>query len=225
MNTKHVLLIFPHPDDETLGKAGAVALYTRQGVPVTLICATLGEMGRNMGRPLFANRETLPQIRERELREACRILGIGDLRLLHLRDKTLEFEDEDALADRIEAVIREVQPSVIMTYYPGHGVHPDHDALAAAVVRAVRRLPRDERPVIHASPVTRNAEAVLGPPDIVLDVRSVLDVKLAAMRAHRSQTEGMFKRLEEEAAKDPKVKEEFERNLSVERYWIYRVDE
>ena len=90
---RHVLAVYPHPDDETFGKAGTIALYTRAGTPVTLICGTLGQMGRNMGKPFFATRETLPIIREKELRDACSILGIKDLRLLGLRDKTVEFED------------------------------------------------------------------------------------------------------------------------------------
>ncbi|MDB5084113.1 MAG: bacillithiol biosynthesis deacetylase BshB2, partial [Bacilli bacterium] len=57
---RHVLVVLPHPDDESFGTAGAIALYTQAGIPVTYVCGTLGEMGRNMGRPFFANRETLP---------------------------------------------------------------------------------------------------------------------------------------------------------------------
>ncbi|MCL6444107.1 MAG: bacillithiol biosynthesis deacetylase BshB2 [Alicyclobacillus sp.] len=222
---RHVLAVYPHPDDETFGKAGTFALFAKAGVPVTLICGTLGQMGRNMGKPFFATRETLPLIREQELRAACEVLGIRDLRLFGLRDKTVEFEDPEALADRIEAVIREVDPSVVMTYYPGHGVHPDHDAMSHATVLAIRRLPKERRPVVWGSPVTANPRETFGPPDIVVDVTSVMDVKLAATRAHRSQSEAMFKHMEEEAAKDPKVREEFERRFATENYWIYPVED
>lgn len=37
-------------------------------------------MGRNLGNPPFATRESLPSIRERELEEACKVIGITDLR-------------------------------------------------------------------------------------------------------------------------------------------------
>ncbi|MCL6548411.1 MAG: bacillithiol biosynthesis deacetylase BshB2 [Alicyclobacillus sp.] len=222
---RHVLAVFPHPDDETFGKAGTLALYSRMGTPVTLMCATLGEMGRNMGKPFFATRESLPNIRKEELRNACDVLGIQDLRLMGLRDKTVEFEDPEVVAGQIADVIRELRPSVLMTYYPGHGVHPDHDALAWAAVRAVAKFPKAERPLILASPVTRNAREVLGPPDLEVDVRSVLDVKIAAYRAHRTQSEAMMKRWEAEGEADRRARDELMRMLGSEAFWIYRLED
>lgn len=222
---EHLLIVFPHPDDETFGKAGTIALHTKAGNPATLVCGTLGQMGRNMGKPFFANRETFPAIREHELRDACQVLGIEDLRLLRLRDKTLEFEDPEGLADKVEEVIREVKPSRIMTYYPGHGVHPDHDALAAATIRAVARLPREQRPVVQASAVTRNAREVLGPPDLEVDVSPVVDIKLDAYRAHRSQSQGMLQRMEQRMIEDPEFKAQTEQNMRREVFWLYPIDQ
>jgi bacillithiol biosynthesis deacetylase BshB2 len=222
---RHLLLVFPHPDDESFGKAGTVALFTKAGTPTTLICGTLGEMGRNMGKPAFATRENLPRIRKVELEDACRHLGIGDLRLLGLRDKTVEFEDPEAVADQIEAVIREVNPSIVMTYYPKHGVHPDHDALSEATVRAVKRIAKDERPVVYGSAVTHNAQEVLGPPDFVFDVSEVYETKMAAMRAHKSQYESMFSKMEEQMAEDPKIKEQIEAGMKREVFWIYPTED
>src|SRR5690625_5373541 len=94
---KHVVIIYPHPDDESIGCAGTIRKYREQGVPVTYLCGTLGEMGRNMGSPIFANRETLPKLRVEELIEACKILDI-DLQLLGYRDKTIEYEDRQEVA-------------------------------------------------------------------------------------------------------------------------------
>ena len=48
---RHVLVIFPHPDDETFSSAGTIASYIDAGVPVTYACLTLGQMGRNLGNP------------------------------------------------------------------------------------------------------------------------------------------------------------------------------
>ena len=98
---RHVLVVFPHPDDEAFGVSGTIASHANMGTPVTYSCLTLGQMGRNMGNPPFANRETLPTIREQELKEAARVLGISDLRMLGFRDKTIEFEDEDMLTNLI----------------------------------------------------------------------------------------------------------------------------
>ena len=114
---RHVLVVFPHPDDEAYA-GGTIRLLTDQGVPVTYACGTLGQMGRNMGKNVFANRETIPHIRKKELKDACEAMGIKDLRMLGFHDKTLEFEDVDFVADKIEAIIQEVNPSRIITFYP-----------------------------------------------------------------------------------------------------------
>ena len=68
---RHVLVIFPHPDDETFSSAGTIAHYIDQGVPVTYACLTLGQMARNLGDPPIATRESLPDVREKELEAAC----------------------------------------------------------------------------------------------------------------------------------------------------------
>ena len=128
---RHVLVVFPHPDDEAYAAGGTIRLLTDQGVPVTYACGTLGQMGRNMGKNVFANRETIPHIRKKELKDACEAMGIKDLRMLGFHDKTLEFEDVDFVADKIEAIIQEVNPSRIITFYPEHGVHPIIMHLAA----------------------------------------------------------------------------------------------
>src|SRR5690554_6911135 len=147
---RHVLVVFPHPDDEAFGVAGTILSHTKTSTPVTYICLTLGEMGRNMGRPLIANRETLPHIRKQELENACQILGIHDLRCFGMRDKTVEFADQDALIKRIQDVLIELEPSLVITFYPGYAVHPDHNATGAAVIQAVERLSKQKRPKVHA---------------------------------------------------------------------------
>ena len=167
-------------------------LLTDQGVPVTYACGTLGQMGRNMGKNVFANRETIPNIREKELKDACEAMGIKDLRMLGFHDKTLEFEDIDFVADKIEAIIQEVNPSRIITFYPEHGVHPHHDAFGALSFAPYHVCQKEERPVIHAVAITKNREAVLGEPDVVNNISEVFEHKLAALGAHRSQTEAML---------------------------------
>ncbi|MGE5674712.1 MAG: bacillithiol biosynthesis deacetylase BshB2 [Mycobacterium leprae] len=213
----HLLVVMPHPDDETFACGGTIALHAKAGTPITYLCGTRGEMGRNMGKPPFATRESLPELRERELRAACEILGIRDLRLMGLRDKTTEFVDPEWLADQVGQVIAEVDPSLILIYHPQYGVHPDHCAFGAATVRAVGRLPKAERPPIHCRAFGKNV-GELGEADVVVDVSSVIDVKWAAIAAHRSQSEGMMARLEQ----NPEQREQAKKERAREHYWTYR---
>jgi bacillithiol biosynthesis deacetylase BshB2 len=211
--------MLPHPDDESFGVAGLIAQSRKRGIPVTYACGTLGEMGRNMGSPTYANRETLPELRKQELINACKEMDITDLRMLGLRDKTLEFEDDEYLADVMENIIDEVKPTLIVTFYPGHGVHPDHDATGEAVIRALYRKKKEDRPVTYCMAITRNREEVLGNADIMIDITDVADIKLNALRAHRTQTEGMLRELEQKLKnKEPVVQKWFDEEI----FWTYQ---
>lgn len=214
---RHLLVIMPHPDDETFAVGGTIALHAKEGVPVTYFCGTKGEMGRNMGKPAFATRESLPALREKELRDACQVLGITDLRFLGIRDKTTEFLDREELALRLKGMIEEVKPSLIITYHPLYSVHPDHMALGAATVRAVELMDPADRPPVHTRAFGK-ASAALGEADLAVDVSSVLDIKMEAVKAHRSQSENMLAK----AAADPEFRERMERDRSVERYYIWK---
>jgi bacillithiol biosynthesis deacetylase BshB2 len=217
---EHVLVILPHPDDESFGAAGIIALKRKAGIPVTYACGTLGEMGRNMGNPLFANRETLPFIRKTELENACKAMDIQDLRMLGLRDKTLEFEDDEQLADLMESIINDVEPTLIITFYPGYAVHPDHDACGAAVIRALERRPKVRRPLTYCLAFTNDRFDKIGEPDVTIDITEVADIKLNALKAHRSQTEGMLKLMEEKLLnKDPEAMIWFEKEVFYTYKW------
>ncbi|MGM9948890.1 MAG: bacillithiol biosynthesis deacetylase BshB2 [Lysinibacillus sp.] len=198
---RQILLVFPHPDDEAFSCSGAVRLYANMGVPVTYACLTLGEMGRNLGNPPFATRESLPEIRRAELKGATEAMGIQDLRMMGLRDKTIEFEDDEKMVKLVSDLIEELNPSLIFTFYPGFAVHPDHEATARAVVEAVRRMPKEQRPKIWGVAFANDTEEKLGEAPINLDVSSVKLDKLKALQAHASQTAWMMaettKRIEE----------------------------
>jgi len=216
---QHVLVVFPHPDDETFGCGGTIAQFTKSGVPVTYVCGTMGQMGRNMGKPFFANRESLPSIREAELEKACQALGIQHLIKLGLRDKTIEFEDPELLTDRIEKIVREIRPSLVLTHYPGYAVHPDHNALGEVTIRAISRLSVQERPKVYAHAFARDCQDKLGKPDIINDITAVAEVKLAAIRAHRSQSQVILPRLSNGQFKNPSSKYSYSHMLERESFW------
>ena len=163
---QHILVVLPHPDDEAFGVSGTLAAQIANGSTVTYACLTLGEMGRHMGDPPFANRETLPIIRKQELQNAAKAIGIQDLRMLGYRDKTIEFEDEEKLIGEITAIIHEVKPSLVISFYPGYAVHPDHDATGVVVVKAVERLGEENRPKLYCIAFSNHCEEEIGQPDV-----------------------------------------------------------
>jgi bacillithiol biosynthesis deacetylase BshB2 len=218
-----ILVILPHPDDEAFGISGSLIKYIREeGAHVTYACLTLGEMGRNMGTPPFANRVTLPLIRREELREAADAIGLQDLRMLGFHDKMVEFEDPNYLDGVLRDCIAEVQPDIIYTFYPGYSVHPDHDATGASVVRIVEALPAAHRPVVRCLAFSHDCRAVLGEPDGWVDIRAYLPQKLKVLSAHRSQVQltGVF----QELADAPEIPAHLAERYGKEHYWTYKFE-
>lgn len=208
MNHRKLLVVFAHPDDETFICGGTLARYAREGVEITLVCATKGGMGRRMGKPPFATRESMPYLRERELTEACEHLGIKHLHFLGIRDKTVEYEDVEHLAGRIVQFIRLVKPDAILTFHERYGGHPDHCAIGRAATLAFH-LAGDANHFAEqlAQGITAHrperlyfitwADTYLHPEKLGLtsDQITVVDIseyryeKMRAFRAHRSQSE------------------------------------
>ena len=216
---RHVLVVFPHPDDEAFGVSGTIANYIQQGIPVTYACLTLGEMGRNLGNPPFATRESLPHIRKQELVDAAKAMGLTDLRMMGLRDKTVEFEDDEEMVQMMTKLIDETNPTLIITFYPNYAVHPDHEATARAVVRAVRRIKEADRPKLYAVAFANNTKDQLGEPDVIHNIKETREQKLGAMRAHISQTAWMLAEMEKRLAEG---EPEAENWLTYERFFNYR---
>jgi N-acetyl-1-D-myo-inositol-2-amino-2-deoxy-alpha-D-glucopyranoside deacetylase len=158
-----LLVALAHPDDETFGVGGVMARAVAEGHRVVILCATRGEAGE-IADPSLATPETLGEVRERELRNAARALGVEDVRFLGFRDSGMAGTPENAhpaallnakpddVVGKLVRVIREVRPDVVVTFEPG-GIygHPDHITIsqrASAAVTAAADASRwpDARP-------------------------------------------------------------------------------
>ncbi|KAF0111767.1 MAG: LmbE family protein [Chloroflexi bacterium] len=146
-SNRRLLAVFAHPDDETFGPGGTLALYASRGVEVHLICATRGEAGEAPhGLNGFVS---IGEMREDELRRAASVLGLKTVRFLDYRDsgmpgspdnhhpKSLAMAQLTEIAQQIAGHIREIHPQVIVTFDPIGGYrHPDHIAIQRATVKA-----------------------------------------------------------------------------------------
>lgn len=140
MNSRlSIMTIFAHPDDEAFGVAGSLTKYSREGVATAVVAATRGEVG-TIFNPAAATEENLPQVRERELRRACQIMGVREVRFLGYRDGDLENCQFEEAVGKIVQVIRELKPTVIITFGPdgvtGHHDHITIGRLATAAFSA-----------------------------------------------------------------------------------------
>jgi LmbE family N-acetylglucosaminyl deacetylase len=145
---KSILAVLAHPDDETFGTGGTLALYAHRGVDVHLICATRGEVGE-MPPDMMAGFNTIGEKRESELRCAGGTLGLKSIFFLGYRDsgmpgtednhhpQALAAQPVETVAAEVAGYIRRLRPQVVITFDPiGGYYHPDHIAIHKATVRA-----------------------------------------------------------------------------------------
>lgn len=133
-----LMCVLAHPDDESLGMGGAIARYASEGVEVTVVCATRGEMGRFGHAPEKPAPEVVGRAREAELRAAAEILGIGEVVFLDYTDRSLDAADPLEAQRKIAGHIRRIRPQVVVTFAPdGAYGHPDHIAISQFATGAV----------------------------------------------------------------------------------------
>ena len=145
---RRLLAVLAHPDDETFLCGGTLARYASEGGRVSLICATRGEAGK-ISDPNLAQPENLGEVRENELRAACRVLGIRDVTVLGYRDSGMEGSEDNQhprafsradlgeIVGHVVEVVRRMRPQVVLTFDPnGSYGHPDHVAAHTATVQA-----------------------------------------------------------------------------------------
>jgi LmbE family N-acetylglucosaminyl deacetylase len=132
-----MLCVLAHPDDESLGLGGVLAKYGSEGIETYLITATRGERGWFGPPDENPGPEALGKIRERELDDAAKVLGLREVILLDYHDGELHNADQQVLTRQIVEHVRRIRPDVIVTFdHNGVYGHPDHIAATRAATAA-----------------------------------------------------------------------------------------
>jgi LmbE family N-acetylglucosaminyl deacetylase len=140
-NNLKLLVIFAHPDDESMGMGGTLAKYAAEGVETYYICASRGERGWFGSEEANPGLERLGEIRTNELENAVKELGMRGLYFLDYIDGDVDQANHEEAIGKIVIHIRNIKPQVIVTFPPdGNYGHPDHIAIgqftSAAIVCA-----------------------------------------------------------------------------------------
>jgi LmbE family N-acetylglucosaminyl deacetylase len=195
-----VLAVMAHPDDVDFGCAGTIAAWTGRGIEVTYLMVTDGDAG---GFDEGITRREMAVLRREEQRAAAKAVGVDNVRFLGHPDGRVEATLE--LRRDIARVIRQVRPDRVLTQSPERNYeriypsHPDHRAVGGAALDAV--YPDARNP--YAFPELLGEEGLeawtvrevwlSGGPvaNHYVDVTGTYERKLAALRAHASQTSHM----------------------------------
>jgi LmbE family N-acetylglucosaminyl deacetylase len=185
------LVITAHPDDAEFMAGGTMAKLAAIGLDVTLAVATSGDKGT---RDINMRPQELAAIREREQREAAKVLGLHRCVFLGYPDGFLEEGNE--LRGHVVRLIRELQPDIIISWdgFRAGFNHTDHRVVGRVVRDALYPAAHDP----HYYPETRRdgigpwrtAEALFAATDDAnfhVDVGPYLEQKVDAIRCHVSQ--------------------------------------
>lgn len=193
---KNIVCVFAHPDDEAFGPGGTIAKFAKNH-NVYILCATKGEEGLNA-----LGKGSISKIREKELLRAAKILGVKKVIFLGFKDGELSNNLYHKLASKIRSNLLKLKPSLVLTYEPrGVTGHIDHIVVSLVTMFVARKLKfvktvmqfckkagkdkiRDY--FVYVPPGYKESEI-----DLTVNVKDVWEIKLSAMRQHKSQAKDL----------------------------------
>lgn len=186
-----VMVVTPHPDDAEFGAAGTIARWTGEGKEIIYVVCTNGDKGSS---DPDMKPEELARIREQEQLAAAELLGVREVIFLRHPDQTLE--DTPEFRKELVRLIRMYRPETVVTSDPYRRYiwHRDHRIASQVTLDAIFPYARD----IHSYPELleedlqphKVKEVLLWAsedPNYRSDITDTFDIKIAALRCHKSQ--------------------------------------
>ncbi len=185
------LFVAPHPDDESLGCGGTIALLRKCGLPVTIVALSDGTQSHPNSKKF--PHDKLRELRETELLTAAAILGVDEKEILFFRLPDTQVPGEHSkhfksALRRLQLLIKLKKPQSIFVSCRSDS-HPDHRAAFQLVAAA-----KDSTHTLFEYPIWSGISSKVGKgfstPNITacyLDISSVLHLKKLAISTYASQ--------------------------------------
>ena len=192
---KSALVVSAHSADFVWRAGGAIALHTKQGFDVTVICLSYGERGESakLWRQPGMTLDRVKTERRKEAEAAAKHLGVADLQFWDLGDYPITLSQESLF--RLADVYRALHPAFVLTHSSKDIYNHDHPAVteftqhARIVAQAHGHKPGEK--VLGAPPVflfePHQPEQCDWKPDVLLDITAVWDQKRAAIECMAGQ--------------------------------------
>jgi len=203
---QRLLCVTAHPDDEAGGFGGSLLRYSQAGVETHVICLTAGEAATHRGAAKTSSE--LSEMRRREFAESCKILNVTHGEVLGYPDSALDRVPLADIVGKLVRHIREICPQIVLTFGPEGAVtaHLDHGMTSVFATLAFHWAARSDRfseqlqqglkP--HRAQKLYYGTALFTMPQrqpvalpavtAVIDVREYYETKIAAFRAHATQS-------------------------------------
>lgn len=180
-----IIVIAPHPDDETLGCGGAILRHKSKGDEINWLILTA--ITEDIGY-------TPEKIMERsiEIQKVSEAYGFSSLNQCGFPTTRLDVIPKSDIIGKVSEIFREVNPSIVYLPYRGD-VHTDHHVVFDAVSSCLKwfRYPSVKR--VLAYETLSETDAALNPdtnafrPNVFIDISSFLEMKIDIMRIYGSE--------------------------------------
>ena len=214
LKNKTIMVVGAHPDDNDFSAAATVAKASKLGSKIIYIIATKGNRGTH---DETATEEMLAELREKEQRNAGKILGVSEFEFLGYDDGELVVDM--TLKEKLTRLIRKYKPDIVFTldpskfYYKDRGFvnHSDHRVIGEATMDSVYPLARDflffphhTKEGLKCAYVKELCFSSIDPENAnsFVDISDTFQVKIEALKAHTSQihdVKGLEDRLKQRA--------------------------
>lgn len=203
-----LMCVTAHPDDEAGGFGGTLLAYRERGVETSVVCLTPGQAATNRGTA--RSDQELAEVRKREFAASCLILKVSKPIVLNYPDGQLYRQELNRVVYDLTMRIREFRPQVVITFGAEGGVtgHPDHSMAGIFATMAFHWAGRPNR---YADQLKSGSGAhphraqklyygtadfalpnrppiTFSPQTAVIDISKHLETKIAAFKAHTTQS-------------------------------------
>ena len=182
--TKRILVIAPHPDDETLAVGGTIAKHAEQGHQVAVLVVS-GHLP-----PLYdrASYETTV----REAQQAFEILGVSESRFLEIPTSMIDAQPVGFVNGKITEAIEQLRPEIVLCPFPDR--HIDHRLVFESVMVATRPRGAGRSIGLLAAYETLSETHWNAPqiepnfvPNLIVDISAQIERKIRALKCYESQ--------------------------------------
>lgn len=180
LKSDRVLVVAPHPDDETIGMGGTIAKLISLSIPVRVIFMSNGVTSRDVVRESVESRK-------RAAKNAMGVLGVNDFNFFDLPDNRFDSLPILEIAKLLESEVSKFRPTVVFAPYR-YDLNIDHQIASEATSIAVRpKLSSHVRLYLNYEILSSTAWNHAAPdfsPNVFVDIQNYWSLKFSALQAY-----------------------------------------
>ena len=180
-----VMVIAPHPDDETLGCGGALLKYKSDGCEIHWLIMT--DMKESDGYDA-----SVIKMRDDEIQSVGNLYNFDSINKLGLSTTKVDEYSMSELVNKISFVIDKIRPSIIYLPFKGD-VHSDHGYVFDAAYSCTKSFRYPFIKKIYMMEILSETEFSLGVkensfvPNVFIDISNYMDKKIEIMKVYESE--------------------------------------